>query len=361
MTAESLQWLRTNILIGNTTQRGNAWWAKRADGEQPNHFPGPVPINAVRSRLFNFQAIELPVAVVEPATLETMTNFDASGSPVRHRVLENRKAIATSDTHDVLGIFRDGYKPHQLDEWLLEGVAQILDNGLSISSAGLLRGRSVAWVEVSVPETLTTKEGFDYRPNLLATTSFDGTIATTFKRTVTATVCDNTHSIAMSERGQTVKFRHSKNSMTRIADARSALNIVEQMADDFAAQVTALTSQVVTDKQWSEILDKLVPNTPDSKRGQAFANTKREQLTELYRNDERCSPWNGTAFGVVQTFSTWSEHVQATKGDTIRAERNMMNALNGTAEAQSIATLTALGLVTPSRAAVRGIEQSLTI
>ena len=49
-------------------------------------------------------------------------------------------------------------------------MANILDDDLSISSAGLLRGGAVAWVEVSVPESITTPEGVVFRPNLLATT-----------------------------------------------------------------------------------------------------------------------------------------------------------------------------------------------
>ena len=59
-------------------------------------------------------------------------------------------------------------------------MAKILDDNLSISSAGLLRNR-VAWVEVSVPDNITTPEGVVFRPNPLATTSFDGSLATSYK------------------------------------------------------------------------------------------------------------------------------------------------------------------------------------
>jgi hypothetical protein len=104
-----------------------------------------------------------------------------------------------------MGIFTTGYAMHQYREWLLNTVASILDDDLSISSAGLLRDGAIAWVEVSVPESITTPEGVTFRPNLLATTSFDGSISTTFKRTVTDTVCDNTRELALSEKGQQYK------------------------------------------------------------------------------------------------------------------------------------------------------------
>jgi len=57
-----------------------------------------------------------------------------------------------------MGVFTDGYVMHPYEEWLLTTVANILDDDLSISSAGLLREGAVAWVEVSVPEAVTTPE-----------------------------------------------------------------------------------------------------------------------------------------------------------------------------------------------------------
>src|SRR6478672_10630515 len=151
-----------------------------------------------------------------------------------------------SAPHDVMGVFSTGYVRHQYDEWLLTTVGNILDDTLSISSAGLLRAGAVAWVEVSVPETITTPEGFPFRPNLLATTSFDGSIATTFKRTVTATVCDNTRDLALAEHGQQYKVKHSRHSHARLGEARDALAMIHSLADDFAREVAQLSATTVT-------------------------------------------------------------------------------------------------------------------
>ncbi len=64
-----------------------------------------------------------------------------------------------------------GYLRHQYREWLLTTVANVLDDDLAISSAGLLKDGAIAWVEVSIPDSITTPEGVTFRPNLLATTS----------------------------------------------------------------------------------------------------------------------------------------------------------------------------------------------
>ena len=57
---------------------------------------------------------------------------------------------------------------------LLTTVADLLDDDLVNNSVGLLRGGAIAWVEVSMPDTIASPDGVTFRPNLLATTSFDG-------------------------------------------------------------------------------------------------------------------------------------------------------------------------------------------
>src|SRR5215212_1817531 len=218
-----------------------------------------------------------------------MTHLNDAGEPMRWAVQEDRQAIAPSDDDHVMGMFKDGYKLHQYDAWLLGNIATILDDDLVISSAGLLRGRAVAWVEVSVPETITTPEGVAFRPNLLAATSFDGSLATTIKRTVQATVCDNTLAVAQREKGQTVKIRHSSNSLGRIADVREALAIVHSTADDFAAEVKLLTAQNVTELQFKQVIEQVFPvSDPDSKRAVTNTQNKIDQVKHLYRFDPRC-------------------------------------------------------------------------
>lgn len=343
MSQENMEWLRTHILIGFADRRGKAWWARRVDGPAPNHYAGAIPLSDVVDRLFGWKADELDVAKGVPVPVDEATDVDSRGRAIRWVREEDRKAIAADDNYDTLGHFKSGYQPHQYQEWLLNNVSTLLDGELSISSAGLLRNRAVAWVEVSVPDNIETPEGVTFRPNLLAATSMDGSLATTYKRTITAVVCDNTLSAALGAAGNQVKYKHSRNSISRIADARAALDIVYTTADDFAAEVSALTSQPISAQQWSKVLDEMVPIDRDgSKRGIGMAQTKRERLTQLYRFDERVAPWMGTAFGVLQAFNTYEHHLKGTKGDTIRAERNMMAALDGTTEASDRQVLAVL-------------------
>jgi len=333
MSKESLQWLNTNTLIGCTDKRGTAWhWRAEEQGEQFNHYPGPIPIDDVHERLFHWQAKSRRLAVEVPAQVVDATHWE-SGLPMRWTVVEDRQAICRSDDDSVLGIFGTGYVRHQYREWLLTAVADLLDDDLAISSAGLLRAGAIAWVEVSMPDTITTPEGVAFRPNLLATTSFDGSIATTYKRTVTDTVCDNTRELALSESGQEVKVKHSRHSGLQLAPARQALQMVYRLADDFAQEVARLCRVEVTRSQWQAFLDAHVPRVqtvtglPLTGRSQTMADTKRDSLTTLYRSDPRVSPWAGTAHGVLQAVNTYEHHEGVVRGE--RAERNGLKTITG--------------------------------
>lgn len=319
MSQESATWLNTMTLIGFTAKRGNAWhYRAEKQGEESNHYTGAIPVDDVVRRLFNFDVVERDIFVAR-----------ADGSREHARKVEGRKAMTCSDNGDVLGIFKDGYQGHDYKEWLLDSVATILDDSLAIGSAGLLKARAQAWVQVELPDSITTPEGVEFRPTILAATSYDGSLSSTFGRKAQLVVCDNTLSAALSEGGQTLKIKHTRYSGLKIADAREALAIVHTMADDFSAEVARLSAVKVDNGAWQRILDLVIPEAPvtASARSKTIAENKRAEVINLYANDNRCAPWQHTAWGVLQTFNTWQHHVASVKGEKTRAQRNYERAI----------------------------------
>jgi phage/plasmid-like protein (TIGR03299 family) len=334
MSKETLEHLNTNTLIGNTDHRGTAWhYRAELQGAETNHYAGPIPVEDVQRRLFAWEAVSRPISVEVPAELETMTHLNEFDVPAKWVELPDKQAICRSDNDHIMGIFASGYTMHQYDQWLLTTVADVLDDDLSISSAGLLRNGAVAWVEVSVPESITTPEGVEFRPNLLATTSFDGSIATTFKRTVTDVVCDNTREAALGEKGQVFKVRHSRNSQAQLGPAREALAMVHTIAEDFAHEISKLCQTVVRQDQWGKFLDAYVSHhdargVPLKGRALTMADNKRDTLQRLYSRDHRVAPWAGTAHGVLAAVNTYEHHEGIVRGAT-RPERNMLRTVTG--------------------------------
>ena len=313
MSAETMEWLNTMTLVGFTESRGEAWHYRLEDqGDEPNHYPGAIPVDDVLRRLFNFNVIEAEVLYRLP-----------NGQLVESKAA--RKGMLTDDDAYDLGVFKDGYQGHSYKRWLLDNVATILDDDLGIGSAGLLRNRGQAWVSVEVPESITTPEGVEFRPNLVAATSFDGSLSTTYKRVIGVVVCDNTLSAALGERGQQLKVKHSRYSFMKLKDAREALAIVHTMSEVFAEEVGQLCAKRVDAAAFDRVLDIVIPRPEDKGRSQTIADNKREAIVQLYRHDDRVAPWAGTAFGVVQAFNTWQQHVVTVKGQKTRVQRNYEN------------------------------------
>jgi len=237
------------------------------------------------------------------------------------------------DTYEVLGVVSTSYAPHQYEDVLLKQIANIIDDSeLAIGSAGLLKGGAIAWVQIEMPENLKVAD-VEFRPHLLATTSFNGSIATTYKRCVTVVVCDNTRAAALREEGQEYRIRHTANSQMRIAEARDALNVVFRLGESFTKEIEQLLAHKVSDPMFTKFVERIVPLRQDaSKTATTKAETDRAEFMRLWNGDPRVAPWKGTAFGAVQAVNTYRQHIRPTRGDTIRAERNMMDNLTGQTE-----------------------------
>jgi len=327
MSAETSGWLNRMTLIGNALKRGKAWhWRAEEQGDESNHYDGFVPVEDVKRRLFNFEAVSKPVYA---------QNADGS-----FKIIEGKQAVTHSVTGDVFGVVSDRYKIHQFDAALLDNLSNILDSkDLGIDSAGLLQKGAKAWVQISVPENLTTQDGFAIRPTLIGTTSHDGYTSMNFKRVAQAVVCDNTLTIAMAENSNTVRIRHKGDQVQGLESIRQALEIVYTMGDEMMRELDRLTAWKVTDDQFDALVKDLFPismqevtfvdpsgktitQTIDAQdtRSAGKQNPKRDLLNGLWRTDPRVTPWKNTALGVVQATTTFHQHFSGS--DKNRYNRN---------------------------------------
>lgn len=325
MSKETMSHLNTQVLIGFTDQRGTAWHYKKDEqGAEPNHYPAAIPVADVQRRLFSWKAKAVDMWVDVPTSLK-----DQLGPMV---AVPNRQAIVRDDNWQVLGVPSKAYQPHQYDEWLLKQVANLLDDDLSIGSAGLLKGGAIAWVQVEMADSWKVAD-VEFRPHLLATTSFNGEIATLYKRTCTVVVCDNTRAQALREKGQEFRVKHTSQSLLRLSDARDALQIVHSIGDDFAAEIETLMGVKVSDQKFDRFLSLLAPSDDrESKQSQTRNENLRNSLRQMWQTDIRCAPFRGTAFGAVQTVNTWRQHIKPTRAGRSLIERTMMDTMTGVTE-----------------------------
>jgi phage/plasmid-like protein (TIGR03299 family) len=338
--AETMNWLRENIKIGFTSERGPAWWAAGAvtkDGTwdtipDGSHFSGPVPMEEVHKLL------DLPLV---KATATFAEYLDENG--VRQVTKDtNVLPIINARTGQVFSYPREGYKIHPYLETLSGFIGKILDDdAVAVGSVGLLKKGGVAFLQAVLPEHYEVA-GYGFVPYVSAVTSADLSRSTSWNTGIKGMVCDNTVNMALKEALTMLKVRHTRNSGVTVQHARERLGIqLTQVADETADAIEALVKIDVSDKQLAAWMDLAVPlvnedGTPKVKNGLTIAEGKREKLTALTR-DPKVAPWNGTAFGVLQmdnTFRTWEQTVRSATGG--RLERNFANdALGVTAKADA--------------------------
>lgn len=299
MSAETLEWLRTNTLIGYSDELGSAWHVDK--GGATNHHELAVPIDAVE-RLFSWEAQSVEVYV--------NASIEEGLVPI-----EGRRAIQHPSTSQVFNIVSDRYAIHQYKEWLLENVSALLDESegeLGIGSAGLLRGGGQVWVQVRPAET-TMIGGEEQLPWILATTSHDGTLATQYKGCRQRTVCDNTMAVALSERRSEYRVRHLSGNDMKLAEARAALELIFTAQDAFDDEVQRLMETFVSEEQFNHIIKEVMP-VPEAemedgkvKNRRAINNARKHQLEldRLWSEDPRVEPWKLTKWGAMQAFNTW--------------------------------------------------------
>lgn len=336
MSQETMAWLRNNIRIGYTDERGPAWWAGTDPMADGSHFDGPVPFTEVE-RLLGIEFAPCPITATLP-----------DGSTLAD---PDRQGIVRLDTRELLGVFKSGYVIHPYLNTLAQFIRDVTDDSdVGIASVGLLRRGGVGFVQAKLPKTWEVN-GYGYQPWITAATSVDGSLSTTYVTGADAAVCDNTLTAALAHAATKIRAKHTRNSLPRVADARERLGLtLAESADIMAEFITGLCDISVSDAQFRAWLDATVPMPEAQKtkgggpgRAYTMAEGKRDELSRLYYRDAKVQPWSGTAFGVLQaanTYRTWTGIVRGADGG--RLERNITNDITGVTAGEDAKALTAL-------------------
>lgn len=276
------------------------------------YYPGAIPAERVIEHIgFPISEGSISATIVDDSGVTTVED-------------PRRKAVVRMDTQRVLGVFMSGYQIHQPREWCLDNLNLLTDGGLQISTSMVLREGAVVAVQAELPDNREAPGGVIHRPYVLAATSQDGSIATSYATGSTVLACENSLSAILYGNELRHRIRHTSNSLLRVGEVRERLSIiVERVGDQFDEQVRALLDQKVTDQKFMEIVNAYT-GVEGKKPGRSLtmAENRVEALRDLWVNDDRVAPWRNTAYGVLSAFNTAKHHVFGGKGD--RDERNAM-------------------------------------
>lgn len=279
------------------------------------------------------QSIE-PGDSIDTITQKAGLNWNAVRAPVTYNAggiiksFDNQSVLYRDDTLAPLGVVSDNrYNVHQPRE-IMEFFADFLsDNGLSIETAGAVRGGRIVWC--------MAKLGSDYDFILPGSdkvagyvrlqTSFDGSRATDLVATTIRQVCANTMRMVNADaNAKGYKNKHSTQ-FDRDALAR-AFGLMGEQHRMTSEQFNALAKIKVSDSDALTFLSTLLDINPadigkvDAK-GNKLVSTKSENNLRALVTAYRKSPGanlasaDGTAYGLLNAVTYYVDHA-ATVRDT---------------------------------------------
>jgi phage/plasmid-like protein (TIGR03299 family) len=313
MSSESYKWLAENVRAGFAETR-RPWWANQAEaeGHNLNLYPGPVPMDEV---------IKL-IASWEPIT-EGLYTADMELVPTH-------KLVRASDNRQQIGVIGADAAVHSYREWLTGTIQEMVGDEAQVSSAGLLRNRAQAWVQIERPETAVGPGGILFSPFILGSTSYDGSLASQLNQNNRMVICDNTMEVGRRQ-GLAAYYKHTKNSGSKLGEYRSVMGALMAGENDFKEELERQLAVKVDDTAYGRFLDAFIPiNDDDHPKKKTRSERKRQEITDLYRNDPRVMDMAGTEFGLVQAVNTWNTHMSQLRNATdfemddtnLRAMRN---------------------------------------
>lgn len=214
-------------------------------------------------------------------------------------------------------IATERYEIHQYDRWLIEELAGIVGSSsrdVGFGSAGLLDGGARAWVQIRPPEGVTVG-GDNLLPYVLAVSSHDRSMSTTYQLCVQRAVCDNTLEAALLEDRSVYRVRHTTGATMKLGEARDALEVAFEAADDFMVEVERLMNTPMTQRQFWATLDGIDPRPEEKVIEGRVTNARqigswerrREEKAALWNVDHRVAPWAGSLWGGLVAQNTWDQ------------------------------------------------------
>ena len=331
-------WKNNGFMKMGDDGRYHAWWE---DENFKLGYPGAIPASEIHKHLLSWVTQECDIAVklyvTDDERVAASHGEDEGGHFIWVADQEN-KAIVRPDIEAVFGYFgRDSYEKHDYIP-VLEQCDRIADGELGIASAFLMDHGAVFVANMELPEGITTEQGIEHRVRLQACTSQNGRFATRWDIVDEFSVCSNSFRANLNKadaKGQSYSVKHTSRSMGRVLDARTALGLVYKAAEEFSTFLDAMTQVDITNQQFMDIVQGLVPmpeakyndkGVQTNKGAQTIADNKRDTLGTMYRTDYRCSQFNGTLFGALQAWSTWNQWERPT-GDNLEA--SIMGTITG--------------------------------
>jgi phage/plasmid-like protein (TIGR03299 family) len=221
-----------------------------------------------------------------------------------------------------LGTVGTKYEPVQNEEHCELLNLLVDESGGHFETAGSLYGGKRVFVTMKLPRAITIAGVDDVEMYLAGFNSHDGSSGFRFNVSPTRVVCGNTQRVAMANAVSQYTVRHTSGAKGKIAEARKALNMVWDYAEEFEREAERMINATATLGQLEAVLDALWPLKPNPST-QTLNNhrARKNTVVMLFENAATQANIRGTWWAIVQAIYEYLEHYAPAKTDELRAHR----------------------------------------
>lgn len=293
--------------------------SQTADGQDCIMYVGETPWHKKGKKL------DAP-ATAEQAIVAAGQNWQVDTLPFEYKLpsgvhlpSNERRVVVRGDTHAVLGVVTDRYKPIQNRE-AFGFFDTVVGSGQAIyHTAGALGAGERIWMLAKLPQDIVVgATDQKIQRYMLLTNTHDGTAALRMFFTPVCVVCQNTLNVALSGGVQKgVYIRHAGDLPSKVNAAQQALGLAVRYYDDLGGLVNRLASVQINSQQLKSYFETLMPDNPNTQRHTRTANIRTELVKKFETGMGNQMPGvRGTWWAAVNAVTEFADHTRTTRGRT---------------------------------------------
>lgn len=241
---------------------------------------------------------------------------------------EGLYVTSRDDSGAILGSVGKDFEPFQNRE-CLQLASDLLDTGeANIKVMGDVKQGAKTFAVLELPSTGLRVAGLDTESMnvyLTLVNAHDGGQSVTGYIGVERAICNNMLSVGLKNAQASFKVRHTKNMRDKldVMTGREMLGISVAYVAEWETQMLALLEDKYSERRVESFLARLFP-MPKSEttmkrnaqgewveiahRGVKVAEANREAVREIYYGEDNLNNVRGTAFGVYNALTEWTQH-----------------------------------------------------
>jgi phage/plasmid-like protein (TIGR03299 family) len=186
-------------------------------------------------------------------------------------------------------------------------------------TAGSLNGGTTVFATlVALDDLVLDKNGQAdvIKKYTMLTSTHDGSSTLIAKKVNTRVVCWNTLNVALGERGDEFRIRHTQGMTTKLEDAAKALGFADLYDEEFEREAAALIEAEITKDKFLAITKSLFPEPDDNTRGRLTKwETKVQDLMAVWEGRtgsvDNLADTGWKAFNVLTEHNQWFRQIRS--------------------------------------------------